>query len=73
VIGKFFGVLGVGFLSGSPIFVFIVIPILTIWSAYYNRFIQEKYTEEKFGQAYAEYRKGTPMFIPNFRKKVTCK
>ncbi|MDD5021384.1 MAG: isoprenylcysteine carboxylmethyltransferase family protein [Endomicrobiaceae bacterium] len=69
VIGKFFGVLGVGFLFGSPVFVFVIIPILTIWSAYYNRFIQEKYTEEKFGQAYVQYRKNTPMFIPNFRKK----
>jgi protein-S-isoprenylcysteine O-methyltransferase Ste14 len=67
VIGKFFGVLGVGFLSGSPIFVFVVIPVLTIWSWYYNRFIQEKYTEAKFGQAYAEYRKKTPMFIPKFK------
>lgn len=70
VIGKFFGVLGVGFLFGSPIFVFIIIPILTIWSAYYNRFIQEKYTEEKFGQSYAEYRNKTPMFIPKFKIKA---
>lgn len=70
VIGKFFGVLGVGFLSGSPIFVFIVIPVLTVWSGYYNRFIQEKYTEAKFGQAYAEYRNKTPMFIPKFKIKA---
>lgn len=68
VIGKLLGVMGLGCLSQSSVFSFIVIPVLFIWSAFYNRFIQEKGCEEKFGERYLEYRKNVPMFIPWFKK-----
>ena len=69
VIGKLLGIIGLGCLSGSVSFTFIVIPVLFIWSAFYNRFIQEKGCVEKFGKDYIEYRRITPMFIPRLRRK----
>lgn len=68
VIGKFFGIIGLGYLSGSCFFTFIVIPLLSIWSVLYNRFIQEKGCVEKFGKDYLEYRKKVPMFIPRLKR-----
>lgn len=68
VIGKLFGIIGLGFLSKSIIFTFIVIPILFFWSMFYNRFIQENGCVERFGKDYLEYRKKVPMFIPRLIK-----
>jgi protein-S-isoprenylcysteine O-methyltransferase Ste14 len=64
VIGKLLGVIGAGCLFRATFFVFVIIPILCVWSAFYNRFIQEKGCVEKFGEAYLAYRKTTPMFFP---------
>lgn len=68
VIGKLLGIIGLGFLSKSIVFTFVVIPILFGWSAFYNRFIQEKGCVEKFGKDYLEYRKTVSMFIPRLRR-----
>ena len=67
VIGKLLGIIGLGFLSRSISFTFIVIPMLFIWSIFYNRFIQEKGCVEKFGTEYLEYRRKVPMFIPKLK------
>lgn len=67
VIGKLLGIIGLGCLSGSASFTFIVIPALFIWSIFYNRFIQEKVCVERFGKAYLEYRRTTPMLIPGLK------
>lgn len=64
VIGKLIGVIGLGVLFRSPAMTFIIIPVLVLYSLLTNRFIQEKYCEEKFGDAYREYRNRTPMLIP---------
>jgi protein-S-isoprenylcysteine O-methyltransferase Ste14 len=70
VIGKLLGVIGLGCLSGSVFFTFFVIPVLFIWSVFYNRFIQEKGCVERFGEDYLRYRKTVPMFIPKrFRER----
>ena len=67
VIGKLLGIIGLGFLSRSISFTFIVIPMLFIWSIFYNRFIQERGCIEKFREEYLEYRKRVPMFIPKLK------
>jgi len=67
VIGKLLGVIGLGCLFKAVFFTFFIIPALFIWSAFYNRFIQEKGCVEKFGKDYIEYRKSTPMFIPRLK------
>ena len=71
VIGKLFGVIGLGCLFKASFFTFIIIPILFIWSAFYNRFIQEKGCVERFGEEYLKYRKTTPMFIPKIIRPRT--
>ena len=68
VIGKLLGVIGIGCLFKATFFTFVIIPILFIWSVFYNRFIQEKGCEEKFGEEYLEYRKTVPMFIPKLKR-----
>ena len=73
VVGKLLGVIGVGFLFNSRIFIFFVIPILLLCSILYNRFIQEKGCVEKFKDEYLAYRKKVPMIIPRFGKKYIQK
>jgi len=68
VIGKLLGVIGIGCLFKATFFTFIVIPILFVWSAFYNRFIQEKGCVERFGEGYLRYRRTTPMFIPKLKR-----
>lgn len=68
VIGKLLGIIGLGCLFKSTVFTFVIIPLLFVWSAFYNRFIQEKGCVEKFGREYLEYRKRVPMFIPRLRR-----
>lgn len=68
VIGKLFGIVGLGCLSKSVSFTFILIPILLTWSAFYNRFIQEKVCVERFGNEYLKYRKHVPLFLPRITR-----
>lgn len=68
VVGKLLGIIGLGCLSKSIFFTFVVIPLLFIWSVVYNRFIQEKGCVKKFGKDYLKYRKTVPMFLPKLRK-----
>jgi len=68
VIGKFFGVLGMGCFFASQTFLFIFFPLLIIYSLIYNRFYQEKGCEENFGNQYLLYRKEVPMIIPRLKK-----
>lgn len=69
VIGKLLGVIGLGCLFKATFFTFIVIPLLFIGSAFYNRFIQEKGCVEKFKEEYLAYRKVVPMFIPKLKRR----
>ncbi|MCX5796301.1 MAG: isoprenylcysteine carboxylmethyltransferase family protein [Elusimicrobia bacterium] len=64
VIGKLSGIVGLGCLSGSCTFTFLVIPLLLTWSVFYNRYIQEAGCVERFGAEYLEYRRQVPMLIP---------
>jgi protein-S-isoprenylcysteine O-methyltransferase Ste14 len=69
VIGKLLGLIGVGFIFGSPILIFIVIPALFAGSLIYNKCIQEKGCIDKFGEEYIHYRQRVPMIIPKFIRK----
>jgi len=71
VIGKLFGIIGLGCLFKATFFTFIVIPTFFAWSVFYNRFIQERGCIEKFGDAYLNYRKIVPMFIPKIKMPKT--
>jgi protein-S-isoprenylcysteine O-methyltransferase Ste14 len=64
VLGKLSGVIGLGFLTGSTVFTFIIIPLLLVYSLITNRYLQERGCEEKFGEDYARYRAAVPMLVP---------
>ncbi len=64
VLGKLSGVVGLGFLSGSTVFTFVIIPLLLIYSLITNRYLQERGCEDKFGGDYQRYREAVPMLIP---------
>ena len=67
IIGKFFGVVGFGFLVGSPIFFFVIIPLLTMYSLITVRLLQERLCDRLWGADYERYRKKTPLVIPRPR------
>lgn len=64
IIGKFSGVVALGFLVGSPTFAFIIIPLLTTYSLISVRFLQERLCVKLWGDEYLKYRKSTPLIIP---------
>ncbi len=64
IIGKFIGVFSLGLLVGSPIFLFIVIPLLTTWSVLSVRYWQERHCETLWGERYVAYRNATPSIVP---------
>ncbi|MDD5629576.1 MAG: methyltransferase, partial [Elusimicrobia bacterium] len=70
VIGKLSGIVGLGCLSGSCAFTFVVIPLLLAWSLYYNRCIQEQGCVDRFGREYLDYRGQVPMLIPRAVKRA---
>lgn len=69
IIGKFLGVLGLGLLVGSPTFLFIIIPLLTTYSLFTARFMQERRCVELWQEAYLEYRREVPLVLPLGRRR----
>lgn len=68
IIGKFSGVVALGFLVGSPTFMFVIIPLLTAYSLTTARFLQERLCEHLWGEHYRAYRASTPLILPNLRR-----
>lgn len=67
IIGKFLGVTALGLLVGSPLFFFVVIPLLTAYSLLTARFLQERLCHKLWGPAYEAYRRTTPLVFPRLR------
>ncbi len=64
VLGKLLGVLGLGVIFGSVVFVLGIVPLLVVYSLLTNRFLQERYCDQRFGPAYEAYRQRVPMLLP---------
>jgi protein-S-isoprenylcysteine O-methyltransferase Ste14 len=64
IIGKFMGVVALGFLVGSPAFFFLVIPALTTYSLVAARYLQERLCVQLWGDEYIHYRHTTPLILP---------
>ncbi len=68
-LGAIVAYLGVGTLIGSISAVLLVLA----WSAIllaYIKLLEEKEMETRFGEAYREYRRGTPFIIPRFWRRT---
>ncbi len=61
-LGLLFFPLAFALLLGSPSFIFILAPIEVLLMIVLIKFVEEKEAEKKFGQAYRDYKKQTPMF-----------
>jgi len=70
IIGKFSGVVALGFLVGSPTFFFIIIPLLTTYSLFAARYLQERLCDELWGDDYAAYRGTTRLILPFPKRRV---
>jgi len=61
--------LGLAVLMQSFTLLVIFIPLFLLVHIVYLKLIEEKELEKKFGQAYIDYRKSVPMFIPRLTRK----
>ena len=68
ILGLFIFMLGLGILFGSLSLIFIFTPLFIAINVFYLKAIEEKEMEKKFGNAYLEYKKRVPMFIPGLKK-----
>lgn len=64
VLGKLLGVIGLGVVWQSPVFLLGFVPVLVVYSVVTNRWFQERFCEQRFGEAYALYRRRVPMLVP---------
>ena len=61
--------IGLALLMQSFTLLVIFIPLFITVHIIYLKFVEEKELEKKFGQAYLDYKKRVPMFIPRFINK----
>lgn len=64
VLGKLLGVIGLGLLWRSPVFLVGFVPVLVAYSVVTNRYLQERFCDARFGERYAVYRAKVPMLVP---------
>ena len=64
VLGKLLGVIGLGLIWRSGIFLLAFVPVLVAYSVVTNRYLQERFCDARFGARYAVYRERVPMLIP---------
>jgi len=64
VLGKLLGVIGLGIAWGSSIFLVAFVPVLVVYSLVTNRYLQERFCDQRFGARYQAYRQVVPMLLP---------
>jgi protein-S-isoprenylcysteine O-methyltransferase Ste14 len=60
---------GIGILFGSITLTFIATPVFVFVSLIEFKYIEEPELERRFGKAYREYKKKTPIIIPGLHRK----
>lgn len=69
IIAKLIGVIGLAFAFNSWCFLCLIIPLLMVWSYFWNSRRQDGDLVKVFGEEYLRYRRDVPMLIPRFWKK----
>jgi protein-S-isoprenylcysteine O-methyltransferase Ste14 len=64
VLGKLAGVIGLGIVFRSSVFLVGFIPVLLVYAVLTNRYLQERFCDARFGSRYALYRERVPMLLP---------
>jgi protein-S-isoprenylcysteine O-methyltransferase Ste14 len=62
--GLFMQFFGLGLLLGSVSLTFLVTPAIVVASVVLLKAVEEPELEQRLGEAYVEYRRATPMFLP---------
>ncbi len=68
--GVFLFMFGIGFWTGSFSLIFIFTPLFILVNTLELKKIEEPELEKRLGKEYLEYKKRTPMFIPDPRKML---
>ncbi len=68
--GLFIFLLGLGILFGSISLIFIFTPLFVLLTVLELRAIEEPELEKRLGTEYIEYKKRTPMFIPQLKGRI---
>lgn len=64
VLGKLAGVVGLGLIFRSPTFLLGFVPVLVAYALLTNRYLQERFCDQRFGARYQRYRERVPMLLP---------
>jgi protein-S-isoprenylcysteine O-methyltransferase Ste14 len=68
-LGWTIALIGLALLMHSFILLVIFIPLFILVHIIYLKFVEEQELEKKFGQAYIDYKKRVPMFVPGLGRK----
>jgi protein-S-isoprenylcysteine O-methyltransferase Ste14 len=68
--GVFLTMAGIGILCGSVWLTFVMTPLFVGIAVIEFKYIEEPELERRFGRAYVEYRKRTPLVIPRIRPGI---
>lgn len=67
--GVFLMLAGLGILFGSVTLTFVATPVFAFVSILEFKYIEEPELEKRFGEAYSEYKKKTPIIIPRLNRR----
>ena len=68
--GLFILLAGIGILFRSATLVFIMTPMFVLISVLEFKYFEEPELEKRFGEEYSQYKKKTPMIIPDIGKLI---
>jgi protein-S-isoprenylcysteine O-methyltransferase Ste14 len=71
--GVFMLLFGLGILFGSVSVIFVFTPLFILFNVWELKAIEEPELAKRLGEEYVEYKKNTPMFIPDFGAKLKKK
>jgi len=66
VIGKLLGIVGLAVIMRSPSFLLVIVPLLMVYSYATTRLIQERLCRQHLGEAYDDYCRRVPMYLPRW-------
>lgn len=71
LLGVFLMLFGVAFLIGSASLLFCFAPACAVCSVLEFKMIEEPELEKRFGETYREYKRRTPLLIPQFSRRLS--
>jgi protein-S-isoprenylcysteine O-methyltransferase Ste14 len=73
ILGYWFALFSLGLFLKSAAFMLFLLPVLILVSCCYILWVEEPWTEKRFGGEYERYKKATPRFIPRMKAALIPK